>query len=395
MAFIAQNDKLKQEGQAGAEAGQASPMTGGGGGAAFAGGGSGGAQPGSGGSLGWTNLQSYITANRGATGTADALNKSVGGEISKEKDSLTQSANQAKQKAESEVQRSSLGKDQASQLVQQAGSGQSSTAVPQISEAVKDYSGPTQFAPGLGGKVQEYGSGLQDDQRFSGLLNAIYGDAAKGNINTGQRALQQQLDTNNDAVRSARQGLQGQFQDLTNTHQQTVQDTDSALKSAASTVGSNVKGLRDHLGGLKDSERAQMDKELEEERKNRQGFFDYVKNNTTYAPGGVQTSHTLEWDDPTEATYNEASDNVGRYNAILEALGLSDQAIKPAGSQYQRGRVRIDQVGPDGKPLPTAYRNAADPQEWGDYVTYLTMLENGRDGRSGFNNPGDSITYRF
>ena len=184
-----------------AQSQQAQPVQLGSSGGALAGSGS--SQPGSGGNVstagtnagggGWTNIQSYLKANEGNTGTAKALESQVGGTFDQESQNFQNQSQETKQKAQKQVEENKVGQDQASQMIQQASQGYNyggpqaqnyNQNVSRLKGALSaQYQGPRDFAYGMGGETQQYGSGLKEN--FGGLMEGVYNKAAGGAMGSG------------------------------------------------------------------------------------------------------------------------------------------------------------------------------------------------------------------
>lgn len=263
MAIIQDDDKLQVDPNAPAEAPGAGP-----GGGAISGQGSsevgaGGAQGnsagvGAGGTGGWTNIQAYIDANKGDTGSAQALNKTVGDQFNQEKNAYTQDSQNFLGDATKQVNDSKIDNSTADALTKHAtnsyqwGSPTQSLDyhgdVSKVQGALNNkYSGPTSYNYALGSKTQEYGNDLNDNGGFGQLMNHIYGEKAPG-LNQGQAELQKQLDLNNTGLDDARKGLQGQYTDLGAGRDKAVADTTTGLNGLATQYGANQNALKDYLG---------------------------------------------------------------------------------------------------------------------------------------------------
>src|SRR5690606_22152651 len=108
----------------------------------------------------------------------------------------------------------------------------------------------------------EWGQNLQSDQGFRSILNSLYGDVSGGRMGSGGRALQMQLDTNNDFVNQARQDLVGQYGQLEQDIAQGTAETDQAVKDLANQFGSDQQAIRDYLLGRKDTASGTLDSEI-------------------------------------------------------------------------------------------------------------------------------------
>lgn len=263
MAYLVQDDKQQQNQQQGAAGASAQVAQAAGGGGGFVGTGSPStAGIGAGGTGGWTNIQAYLNANAGNTKSADYLKSEVGSQFDKEKQSLDKASTESKAQGQAQVDANKIGQDQASKLIEQAGSqyqygGQPQTQSYQdIVSGVKNklnaqYSGPSSFQYGLQDPTQNYGSGLQDQQSFKGLMNSLYQGAAGGRIGKGGLSLQQQLDTGNEALDRARQELLSRYTGLTGDVNSTVSQTQKALDDYAKAFVDNQNADRSNIEGLR------------------------------------------------------------------------------------------------------------------------------------------------
>lgn len=218
---------------------------------------------GNGGTGGWTNIQAYINANRDSNSGANALNNTVGKQFDKEQSDMQASAADTKGQADSAVANNKIGQDQASQLISQYGGGQAPG-----DQAIKDqfknglsgqYSGPNSWSYGTSAPSQNYGDALGNDQGFQGLMNGLYNNAAGGQINSGELALQQQLDVNNPNVNQARNDLSARYKALQDMSGQTTTDTNNAIQGDITQYGQNQKDLHDSLVGQQGDLKSSLD----------------------------------------------------------------------------------------------------------------------------------------
>lgn len=215
---------------------------------------------GAGGTGGWTNIQSYLNANQGDTGSAQALNKTVGDQFNKEKDAYTQDSSKFLNDANKQVADQKIDNNQADQLIKSNstdysyGGGDQSTAykgnVQKVQGALNNaYSGPTSYSYGFTAPTQNYGSAVKDGGGFDTLMNQLYSNAAGKNLSNGQYQLQKQLDVNNSALTDARSNLANQYDQLGANRDKAVADTTAGLGQAEQTYRTNQNALRDYLTG--------------------------------------------------------------------------------------------------------------------------------------------------
>ncbi len=292
MAFIDNQDPNQdpnnpqnqaQPGQAPATGGQGSQVAGGSQGSSSAG-------VGPGGTGGWTNIQAYLGANQGDTGSAGALNKTVGDQFSNERTNMQNDAQKYLGDAQNQAKSNEISNDQADQYTTQAGNeyqyagGNNPVAgypvdggirsrvqmpgglngPPQDPAAAADYSsvvdkfhhalndqygGPTSYNYGISADTQNRGAQLKDNGQFDTLMNNIYSNSAQKPLTSGQFQLQKQLDVGNQGLQDARQNLSGQYDSLLSDRDKAVGDTTTALGGIAQDYGKSQNALRDYLSG--------------------------------------------------------------------------------------------------------------------------------------------------
>lgn len=255
MAYLDDQDKQNQtQGAAGAnpsvQPGQQGPQTSNQGGADI--GEASTAGVGNGGTGGWTNIQAYINANRDSNSGANALNNTVGKQFDQEQSDMQKSASDAKGQADSQVSGNQIGQDQASQLISQYSNDKTANAgvKDQFNNALNgQYAGPNSWSYGTSAQTQNYGDALNNDQGFQGLMNNLYNTAAGGQINSGELALQQQLDVNNPNVTQTRNDLNSRYKALQDLSGQTNTNTNAAIQGDITQYGQNQKDLRNSLVG--------------------------------------------------------------------------------------------------------------------------------------------------
>lgn len=214
---------------------------------------------GSGGTGGWTNIQSYLTANAGNSKSSDVLRSTVGGQFDKEDKTFTTARGEAEKRVQPDLDRTSMSQDAASRAVQNAGNlyGYGSTqsdeygaATKGLRDATRDYSGDTSpWVYATGAETQRYGSALNDNKRFQGLMGDLYRKAAGGQMGQGAMTLQRQIDQDNPLLNTARTDLTGQYNTLTGNIKQGVTDANTKIQNDISTVNTRAKDMRGYLDG--------------------------------------------------------------------------------------------------------------------------------------------------
>lgn len=393
MAYLPEDDKLLKDQQA-----LEGQQPGAGGNALVGGGGEMGAtvqagpagSPAGAGAGGWTNIQAYLNANKGDTGSATKLQNETSSLFNQEQNKLQQESSQAKTQAKSVVDQS-IGKDQASKLVEQAQQNYSwdgnktdpyNQSVNQLKGAYNaEYKAPTQFQYGLGDQTQRYGQGLGNDQAFKNIMKELYNKSAGGQMSQGQMALQEQLDVNNDALNQTRQNLLGQYSGLQNTYQDTVGSTQSELDNYYNQFNQNQQDVRAYLDSEANTNRNVADKAIEDARlgyetawggdqlgvqsrhwnmgddvpwetnltpKQAQAYVKYLTEGKGYdlnALGGTEGTEARavkqaldDWYAAQEGKYGDVADpQKARWNSIAEILGLTTPAYNQEENIVRRG----------------------------------------------------------
>lgn len=212
---------------------------------------------GAGGTGGWTNIQAYLNANQGDTGSANALKNTVGSQFNDEQGKMQSDSTKAVSDAQGQFDKNKISTDQAGQMVNdnaalydyggtQSKAYQDNTS--KMQSALNDkYSGPTSYAYGFSAPTQNYGDNLGNDQGFKGVMNYVYGKAAGQPLNSGEAELQGQLDVNNGNLSKARNDLSTQYQGLQNQRDQTVAGTTAKLNDIGTQYQDNQNNLKGYL----------------------------------------------------------------------------------------------------------------------------------------------------
>lgn len=330
MAFLADDDKLKQDqlaSQGGSQSQSTAPLQNQGGGIVNSApsGVSSGAQDGK----AWTNIQAYLNANKDNTTSAGYLNKEVGSQFDKDQSRLTDTSNEAKSKAQAQVDQNKIGTDQASQMIQDASrqySFNQSEAPAQYGQTVNtlknslnaQYQGPQSYEFGLDAPTTNYGNNLKTDQGFGSVMNSLYDKAAGGVMSSGSKNLQQQLDTNNEALSNTRRSLLERYSSLTDNAGKALDQTNQAINSSRAQFDAGNEG----------SYKAQLSKylrDLQSDSKDQLNIQAFDSGNGT---GGLPTGSIrlpgYEQPAPSNTLNDTKLSALKQYNTIADILGLGD-----------------------------------------------------------------------
>lgn len=388
MAFILGQDEEKDQQQAGSGV---APLTGGQT-ASIAGGAPTATGVGKGGQGGWTNLQNYISANQGDTGSTQALNQSVGGQFGQESQNMQKQSSDFVAGAEDQVNKAKISNEDADGLINSSAGlysygGQQADEYTQNVGKVQGaltnaYSGPKEYSYGLGAKTQEYGNALGKDGNFDGLLKNLYSERTKSPLSQGQYNLQKQLDVHNSSLNDARTKLAGDYEGLGKQRDQTVQQTTEQLGGLEQQYRTNQNALRDYLssqsnkydteiGQAEADARAAYDKDfrgasnLAGAFSNREAFdpgtiYPYVFDGTT------SDRHNLTWNQ--QQREQDLVNN--RANPVGNELWQMIYGGKNPNGSSEFGTIARDSFGGNANALSnfystqdTKYENTADEQE--------------------------------
>jgi hypothetical protein len=365
MAYLDdEQNKQNQQGQSAQDANNAS-STGASLGGAFAGGISG-VNP-TGTSLGpnnWTNVQAYLGANKGDTGTQNALNKQVGGTLDSEKTNFGQANQSAYDPANQYLQNHSISQDQvwgalgnlanedtaggtnytASYRPTNTGAETSdsngmyawkgtgydgkesdaykNTLADTTGKLYGDYTGPGNFNYANSADYQNYNNLLgQGEQGKNDLLNSVYKNAAGGQWTNGMNALQSQIDQNNQSTLGATQNLRNAYGAFNN---QQASDTANTNQEIQNAMGQNATN-KSTLDALQN-----RSKSLDNTMQSYTDRLNQARNHTSLAgnPAAV-AGYTSAW----VPTMEDMSG--GQANVQAHTLGIGDlRQADPSRQQY-------------------------------------------------------------
>lgn len=263
MADLGFNNKLlngEDDENQQAQTGAATETPGQGESAGFVSGGTGGvstAGTGAGGQGSWTNIQSYLSANKGGTGSEKLVQDKIGTQFGSEKSAIEKSGTDTKTEADKAVGGIKDAAQNGRKWVDDAAksydwSGQGSAAYQNGTQKLRDavggqYSGPSSYNYQMGGDTTRYGEALGNDQGFSNVMGELYRDASGGQISRGGLDLQAQLDASNTELANTRNNLLSQYAGLSDLRNQTAEKAQGYIDSARTDYGKYQNQLKDSL----------------------------------------------------------------------------------------------------------------------------------------------------
>lgn len=298
---------------------------------------------GSGGTGGWTNIQSYLTANAGGSKSSDVLKSTVGGQFDKEKTEFERSSGDARGAGQKELDRT-LNTDQASRILNTISGGYSyngpqssayTSGVNQLQGAMRNYEGPSSYSYGMGADTQRYGTGLQTDQGFQGLMGDLYRNAAGGQMGQGALNLQRQIDQDNTGLNTARTDLSGQYGGLQNTISTGVKDANKFLGNAQTTVNANAAALP----GLFDKQRGTDQRAINSAVQGAQGDLKSILADMDARASSPEWQFSWSGVMPTAETLGGLNTERSRYNTVLDVLKDGGNRYGSSSQVYDPGRL--------------------------------------------------------
>lgn len=349
MAYLPQDDKQQQQNQnqlhqaqgLDTGAGSAGAGGGGGGGSSSAASSSATAGYGAGGSGGWTNIQQYLNANAGNTGSSQALKNQVGGAFNKESQNIAEQSSQAKAQADTAKSQSDVGTNKAYDLVQQATQnyGTQNPAYSQATGTLKtalNAKAPASFNYGIGADAQNYGTAIGTDQGFNGLMQGLYSKSGLNQMGSGGMALQNQLDTNNRALSDTRNALISQYAGLGDQVSNTVADTSKYLGDAGAQVKANQDQLNSYLGGLATQDKGAVDRQVG----NWNALLDRME---SYGGGKNPYVDSMIRPQISASSVGGVGNERNQWNAIQEIMGTGNKI--ESGSTINPNAIKMGQMG--------------------------------------------------
>lgn len=215
---------------------------------------------GAGGTGGWTNIQSYLNANKKDTGSAQALESKIGSTLQGEQNKLNSEVDKTVQQANETAKTYDNAKNDTKQWVNQAANAYSwegqhgqdyGNNVNKIKGLMtQQYQGPQSFSYATS---QDYNRGkdaLSNDQGFRSYLGDIYRERSKSPMTSGQLALQNQFDTNNENLAKTRTSLLDRMAGFDSTKDEAIKRADSGIQSAQNKFRNDQSSYNDYLMNL-------------------------------------------------------------------------------------------------------------------------------------------------
>lgn len=252
-----------------------------------AGGGQSGQALNNGGFGGWTNIQSYISANEGNDSSAKLLDSTVGAEFDKEKSRFDSESSKMTNDAKSKADESVGFVNNFQNNLNNAASGNFNN---DYANQAKSFLGstydPGQFTFSLNKNAQNYGNNLKDDNSFYKMQNDMYAKTTGSPLSTGQQSLQTQLDTSSDKLAQARNGLLDRYSNWTTGMNSDVSNVNKNLGDYQTQWNNNKNSFASNLG----SQNTNLNKEYNDYASKMDQYNINRQNELASAPGGSVTT---------------------------------------------------------------------------------------------------------
>lgn len=347
-------------------------------------------QTGPGGTGGWTNIQSYLNANKGSTGSEKYLQDKVGGALNSDKANLEKSSGEAKSAAQSQVANIKDANENSKKWINDAAEnyswdGAQKDQYTQATSKLKDayssrYGGPTSYSYQLNNDTTRFGDALGSQQGYQGMMNDMYRGASGGRISRGGLDLQQQLDVSNEALAKVRQDLLQQYSNLGSQRDSLVTDTNAAIEQARTDFGKEQNALKDGLLGYGNELDAARSKLEADARKSYQNTFKNTDAAEYFSPG----SDNSEWAWLGRAAGSGYGPSIADFQAYLDNPAVQEIARGPMDWWSSGLGNHADSLDGFYRDQRTQYENTADTEKrrWN---TIQDILGSGKEVEKGFN----------
>lgn len=361
---------------------------------------------GAGGQGKWTNIQAYLNANKNVdTGATQMVSDQVGSQFDKEQSDIDNESKDAVSKAQAQLNPIKEAKDNANAWLDRAAqsydysgnhaSGYGDTVGKLKGALGAQYTGPKTFDHAFGADTQKYGENLASDDAFNKYLGDLYQNKAGGQLSSGGRALQQQLNVSNEPLQQARQNLLKRYSDLGDYRNLVASRTGKDLADTESAFRANQSGLKDYLTGQQAQAESGLSKAesdaragYDTERFAGSGLGDFYNLSRDKASIGAAgnagaqqmardaaglSGDNLSWD-----ALQREQDNYGNYD--YHRVGLSDYGVGAINERRDRNKAALDKFYADED---AKYQNTGD-NEKRRYNTLAELLGVGNKKSQGF-----------
>lgn len=320
---------------------------------------------GAGGQGSWTNIQAYLKANKNDTGSAQSLDKKVSGVLGQEKQNLQTAVGDTLNKAGEQSRVYDDAKTNTKEWLNKAANAyswdnQHGDDYRDTVEKVKGlktqaYTGPQNFSYANSADFSRANEALNNDEAYKGYINDLYKERTGGVLNSGQAALQNQFDVNNESLASTRAKLATQMAGFDSDRTAAVTSTDAAIQAAQNKFRNSQAGYNDYLNNLAN----EYDSSITQQEIDARNAYDQTYNSDSgrknYLIGGVTSDGIGDRDDikllPKDATWKQINDfkrqtvSDDAYEAA-DAMGLLDtlrSIASRSNAKYGENRSALDE----------------------------------------------------
>jgi hypothetical protein len=334
---------------------------------------------GAGGQGSWTNIQAYLNANQKDTGSAQALEKKVGSTLQNEQSKLNSEVDKTVSDANRVAGTYDDAKANTKTWINQAANaydwdGQHGQEYGNTVNKVKglmtqQYQGPQDFNYATS---QDYNRGqeaLKNDQAFKSYLGDMYREKAGGQMSSGQLALQNQFDVNNENLAKTRTRMLDQMAGFDTDKQDAIKRADTGIQEAQNKFRNDQSAFNDSLFNMQN----ELDSNINQQEIDARNA--YQKDYSTGLSGRANAVKS-NYNDFTGLSGGGFTDYIA---ALGEVQGLQDRGLFGDNLTYQQLQQQRDYDSNLGN-----FKNVASVK--GDGIVLQNYLRDLAGGNSALDN---------
>lgn len=278
----------------------------------------------------WTNVQAYLGANKDNNSSSKLLEDNVGSQLSAEKQNYDTEAGKSLNAAKEKTDESSWVANNFNNNLGSATSGSYNNDYLNRSKNLLNNNYQAQpFSYAANTKTTDYGNALKKDDSFYNLQNDLYTKAAGGSLSSGQKALQTQLDANNENLASTRDKLLKDYAGFSDNLNSNIAGVNNNINEYQNQYNTNKNNLSNSVNSqnttLNNSYNDYQNRidALENERKSRLNSTGYFTdpNGDMYLPMLQQDRYNSYMDSMINPIKQDQSLVNNQWNFIKQMLG--------------------------------------------------------------------------